>query len=176
MCGCYLRMPEPGLDGQEIHSGLQQRHCERVSQDMRRHRFACQFRSTHGGGSNSSPNDVRRPETRQALAMRADEERTLLLGVEAALAHQCFQSFDEIIWEWHDPLFAAFAAQEHVRSRAIEPKVTRINSERFGDAGAGSSEEQEQRPVPATPVCLLVRRVDEGVKLLSDEVVCDLGM
>jgi hypothetical protein len=125
---------------------------------LRRHRFACQFRSTRGGGSDSSPHDVRRPETRQALAMRADEERTLLLGLEAALAHQCFQRSDEITWEWHDPLFAAFAAQEHVRSRAIEPKVACINSERFGDAGAGSSEEQEQRPVPAATVCLLVRQ------------------
>jgi hypothetical protein len=84
---------------------------------------------------------VRRPETRQALAMRADEERTLLLGLEATLAHQCFQRSDEITWEWHDPFFAALAAQEHVRSGAIEPKIACINSERFGDTGAGSSEE-----------------------------------
>ena len=100
----------------------------------------------------------------------------MLLGLEAALAHQCFQRFDEITWEWHDPLFAAFAAQAHVRSRAIEPKVACIDAERFGDAGAGSSEEQQQRPVPAATVCLLVRRVDEGVKFLPDEVVCDLGV
>jgi hypothetical protein len=41
---------------------------------------------------------VRRSEARQALTMRADEERTLLFGLEVALAHQCFQRSDEVTW------------------------------------------------------------------------------
>jgi len=176
MCGCHLRMPKPRLDGQEIHPGLQQRHRERMSQDMRRHGFSCQFWPAHGGASNGSPHDVRCPETRQALAMRADEERTFLVGFEVTFAHQCLQRFDEIVWKRHDPLFAAFAAQQHLRSHAIKSKIACVDPERFGNARAGSPEKKEQCPIPAATTCSLVRRVDEGVKLLSGEVVCHLGV
>ena len=107
-----------------------------------------------------------RPETRQALATRAHEERTLLLGLEAPLAHQIVSVLRrDHLGVARSALCGLCRASATAAGRArIEPKVACINSERFGDAGAGSSEEQR---VPAATVCLLVRRVDEGVKFPS---------
>ena len=110
-------------------SGLQQRHRERVSEDVRRDGFARQFRPAHCGRGDSSPDNVGCAETRQAGFMGADEERTRRSVINAALAHQCLQSFDEIIRDRHDPFLPALAAQEHLRSRSIELKVAGVDAD-----------------------------------------------
>ena len=142
MRGGDLRMPQPGLDGQEIHPGLQQRHRERVPHDMWRNGFTRQFRHVRRSRGDRPPHDVRRPETCQARSMCADEKRFRLMASKATLAHQRLQRFGEILGDRHDPFLASLAAQEHLWSWPIELKIAGVDPERFGNARAGSREEK----------------------------------
>ena len=109
MRGRDLSVTEPRLDGQQVHSGLQQRHCQRVPQDVRRHQLGDQFGNAGFGCFDSGSHDMCCPEAYQAFAMPADEERLCLIGLKAAFSQHSFQRFDEIVGQQHGPIFATLA-------------------------------------------------------------------
>lgn len=136
---------------------------------MGRDGFARQLRSVPHGRGDSSPHDVRCAETCQTRLVRANEERSRRLVIDASLAHQCLQRFDEVLWDRHDPFLAALAAQEHLWSWAIQLEIAGIGAESLRNASAGERQEKQQRPIATTPRRLLIRRVDESGKF----VPCD---
>jgi hypothetical protein len=108
--------------------------------------------------------------------MSADEERSLVLLLEVALAYKRLERVGQIKGNRHDPFLSPFAAQKHLGSRPIELNVARVDAERFGNTRAGAPKEKQQRPITTTACGSLIRRVDKSVKLLSREVMRHFGM
>jgi hypothetical protein len=55
-------------------------------------------------------------------------------------------------------------------------KVTRVDADRFGHAGAGSRQEEQKSPIAPTAVCRLIRGCDDGLDLGVGEVVRHLDV
>ena len=81
---------------------------------MRRDGFARQVRDGQRGRGDGPPHDVRCSEAGQTCLVRADEDGARLMERDASLIHQRLQCFYEITRDGHNPLLAAFAAQENL--------------------------------------------------------------
>lgn len=79
-------MPEPGLDRQKVHAGLEKLHGEEVPEDVRRYGLVGQGRPGRHGLGGRTPHDMGRSETSQALV--AEEYRSRLVMGDPALAQQ----------------------------------------------------------------------------------------
>jgi hypothetical protein len=108
--------------------------------------------------------------------MRADEERARLMKSDASLVHQRLQSFYEIAWDRRDPFLAPLAAQENLRSWAIQLKIASIDAYGFRNARAGARQEKQKRPIAPAARCLLIRRIDKSINLVSGQMMRDFDV
>src|SRR5206468_2785466 len=76
----------------------------------------------------------------------------------------------------NDAIAASLAAKQHLRVRALQSKVVRVDADRFGYAGAGSCQEEKKGPIAPAAGRRLIRGDDDGVHFGADEVMRHLDM
>ena len=172
----HLCMSEPGLDGQEVHAGLEKLHGEGVPEDVWRYGLVGQgWPDDHGLGGRP-PNDVRCSETSQAFIVGPDENRPRLVMGDSAFFQQGRHHSHQILGNGDDAVSAPLAAEQHLRVRSPQLKVVCVDASGLGDPGAGPRQEKQKRPVAPTTGRPLIGCRNEGVHFGHGEVVRHLNM
>lgn len=124
-----------------------------------------------------TPHDVCRAETRQAIVVGLDGDWPRFTMGEATFAQQIRQRSHQILRNGNDTISAPLAVKQHLRAPSLQLNVVRVDTGRFGYAGAGSRQEEQKGPVtPAARRCL-IRGCDDGLHLGGGQVArhCDVG-
>ena len=104
------------------------------------------------------------------------KSRARLMESDASLVHQRLQSFYEIARDGHDPFLAPLAAQENLRSWAIQLEIASIHADGFRNARAGARQEKQKRPIAPAARRLLIRRIDQSINLVSGQMMRDFDV
>ena len=58
----------------------------------------------------------------------------------------------------------------------VEVEIAEVDTERLRDTCAGSPEKKQQAPITSSARRSLIRRIDQGVKFFSGQMMCHLGV